>query len=135
MNYLPRRYPAVILCLVLFTLALGYAKLAAAQSVFELTTRGSSCKQNVQGSLLCKYNVGKDLEFSITAVGEPDAGISFLRSNINGDYFARFGVAHGCIIVAQGQATAQLATNDYAFVSPHNGLIYRSWEECRAARR
>jgi hypothetical protein len=78
---------------------------AAAQSLFQLTAQGTSCKALTDGSLFCRYVVGKDLEFSITSVGAPDAGISFLRSNFKrGDYFARFGVAHGCVVVAEGMA-------------------------------
>ena len=114
-------------------------EVTAAQSVFELAVKGASCKQNAQGNLLCKYQVGKDLEFSITAVGEADSGISFLRSNVDGDYFARFGVVHGCIIVAQGKATATAtatsARSEYAFVSPKNGRVYRTWQECQGAKQ
>lgn len=110
------------------------SKSAVAQSLFELAVRGALCKQNVQGSLVCNYKVGRDLEFSIAATGEADAGISFLRSNIKGDYYARFGVMHGCVIVSQGEAAAQSAPSEYAFVSPKNGRVYRTWQECQSAK-
>lgn len=83
---------------------------AFAQTAFEATTRGATCRQDVGGSRYCSYKVGKDLEFSIAAVGEPDAGVSFLRSNIKGDFYARFGVQHGCIIVAAGESAPKAAT-------------------------
>jgi hypothetical protein len=80
--------------------------------------------------------VGKDLEFSITAAGEDDVGISFLRSNFKGDYYARFGPSHGCIIVAQGESHSSTVArdfgSDYAFVSPKNGQVYRTWLECKS---
>ena len=79
---------------------------AFAQSTFDATVRGAACKQNASGALNCVYRVGRDLEFSITDAGATDVGISFVKSNIAGDYYARFGPQHGCVIVAQGQAIA-----------------------------
>jgi hypothetical protein len=108
--------------------------MVAAQSAFDATVRGTSCKALADGSLVCKYEIGKDLEFSITSVGEKDAGISFLRSSIKGDYWARFGVMHGCVIVLQGEAVSQSTALPFAFVSPKNGRVYKSWEECQRAR-
>lgn len=105
-----------------------------AQSAFEVAVRGAACRQNTNGALNCTYTVGRDLEFSITAAGEADAGISFLRSSIKGDYYARFGVLHGCIIVAQGEATTQPAPIDYAYVSPKTGRVYKSWQECQSGK-
>jgi hypothetical protein len=129
----PTRWPA--LCTLPIAIAL-LPTLATAGSVFDLTVRGASCKQNSQGSLICRYVVGSDLELSITAAGEADTGVSFLRSNIKGDYFARFGVAHGCVIVAEGGATAKVSAgpSDYAFISPKNGRVYRTWQECKASK-
>lgn len=108
--------------------------LVLAQSAFEAAVRGAACRQNDNGSLNCTYTVGRDLEFSLAAAGEADAGISFLRSSIKGDYYARFGVLHGCIIVAQGEATTQPAPIDYAYVSPKNGRVYKSWQECQSGK-
>lgn len=82
---------------------LGCASALAADTPFEATTRGTSCGSTSQGSLECKYKVGRDLEFSIAAVGQSDAGISFTRSSYTGDYYAPFGVQHGCVIIAYGQ--------------------------------
>ena len=110
---------------------------ATAGPAFDLTVRGASCKQNSQGSLICHYLVGKDLEFSVTAAGESETGVSFLRSNIKGDYFARFGVMHGCVVVAEGEATAKVSSGpaDYAFVSTKNGRVYQTWQECKVSKQ
>jgi hypothetical protein len=106
-----------------------------AQSLFDITARGMSCRSLSDSSLFCKYEIGNDLEFSITSVGREDAGISFLRSNIEGDYWARFGVMHGCIIVMQGEKTASRTKHaEYTFVSPKNGGAYQTWQECKSAR-
>ncbi len=108
-----------------------------AQTTYAATTRGASCRQNMEGSRLCTYRVGESLEISIAAVGEPDTGISFLRSDIRGDFYARFGVRHGCIIVAAGEsapAEARQPPDDLAFISPRTGLVYRTWQECSRAQ-
>jgi hypothetical protein len=109
-----------------------------AQTAFEAATRGAVCTQNVQGSRLCHYKIGRNLEISIAGVGEGDAGISILRSSIDGDFYARFAVLHGCVIVAAGNAAPPAATtNDglYAFISPRDGKIYKTWQDCAGVRQ
>jgi hypothetical protein len=113
------------------------ARPAHAQTTYELTVRGAECKQNTGGDLYCVYKVGRDLEFSIAGVGTPDAGISFLKSSFAGDFYARFGIQHGCVIVAAGEKAPGPATavgSDFAFVSPANGRVYRTWQECAKTR-
>ena len=121
-----------------FAWALAFAStgLWAADDPFDATTRGTTCSSTSQGSLECRYRVGRDLEFSIAAVGTPDAGISFTRSNYSGDYYARFGVAHGCVIVAYGERGLKEAKTPfaYAFVSPRNGRVYRQWSDCERGK-
>lgn len=122
--------------LMALVLTLSTERLAA-QSVFEATTRGANCTQNSDGARICRYKVGQGLEFSITGVGEPYAGISFLRSDIKSDYWARVGMQHRCIIVVAGERApkeALTAKGDFAFVSPRTGVVYRTWQECEAAR-
>lgn len=118
---------------VLVVLSFGCPSVFAADSPFDATTRGTSCTSSSQGSLECRYKVGRDLEFSIAAVGQPDAAISFTKSNYGGDYYARFGVQHGCVIVEYGERSLKDAKNapEFAFVSPRDGRVYRSWTECK----
>lgn len=109
---------------------------AVGQTAFQATTGGATCTQNTAGSRYCLYKVGKDLEFSITAVGEPNAGISFLRSSISGDFFARMGLLHRCVIVVAGEQAPEAARTPEggsAFVSARTGLVYRTWQECERA--
>jgi len=124
-----------VLASLLFIALAQVSQSAFAQSTFEATVRGASCKQNPNGAMNCVYQIGRDLEFSITDAGATDVGISFIRSNIAGDYYARFGPQHGCVIVAQGQAIASSAPPEFAFVSPRNGRVYRAWPECQAASK
>lgn len=108
-----------------------------AQTAFEATSKGARCTQNSQGTRLCRFEVGADLIVSITAVGEPDAGISFLRSNIEGDFFARTAIQHHCVIVSAGMKAPNAAKapgGDLAFVSPRTGRVYRTWQECETAQ-
>jgi hypothetical protein len=110
---------------------------AQAQTAFEASTRGARCTQNDQGVRLCRFEIGADLVVTITAVGEPDAGISILRSDFDGDFFARMALQHRCVIVSAGMMApeAARAPNGYlAFISPRTGLVYRTWQECEAAR-
>jgi hypothetical protein len=122
-----------------FAALLGFATIVAAAdpiTPFDAATKGASCKLNQQGALECTYKIGRDLEFIISAVGEPDAGISFTRSNYKGgDYYATFGILHGCVVVKHGERGLQdsKSASEYAFVSPRNGRVYREWRECQAA--
>ena len=122
--------------LISIAIALLYGHDANSQPLFNIVTSGTECKAASDGGLFCKYKIGKDLEFSITSVGDPDVGISFLHSNFNGDYFARFGVMHGCIIVARGMAAPEqnLPVDDFVFVSPKTGKIYKTWQDCRVIK-
>jgi hypothetical protein len=101
----------------------------AGGTAFEDTVAGKRCNQNTQ-TISCRYKVGKDLEFTIDGIGDPDTGISFLHSNFDGDYFATFGLRHGCVIVKHGRDPR--LPPDFAFVSPRNGKVYKTWEDCKA---
>ena len=113
------------------------ASLAHAQSAYEATTRGSSCTQNAQGNRIGKYDIGSDLRISIAAVGSFAAGISFLRSDITGDFFARMSFQHRCVIVAavkKAPKEALTALGQFAFISVRTGLVYRTWQQFEAAK-
>jgi hypothetical protein len=100
-------------------------------TAYEVTLSGKECKET-QHQLNCTYKVGKDLEFSIDGIGMPDTGITFTRSKgIEGDYLAQFGLIHGCIIIKHGK-NSKLFGKDFAFVSPKNGKVYKTWEDCKA---
>lgn len=107
-----------------------------AQTAYEAAARGASCNQDTSGARSCHFTIGHDLEIAIAAVGEPDVGISFLRSNQNGDFYGRFGRMHGCVIVMAGAhapEAARTAAGVAAFISPRNGKVYQTWQECRRA--
>lgn len=103
----------------------------AEDTAYEDTLSGKKCSEFHQ-QLNCEYKVGKDLEFSIDGIGMPDTGITFIRSKgIEGDYYPAFGLMHGCIIIKHGKGS-NLFGEDFAFVSPINGKVYKTWEDCKA---
>lgn len=128
------RVPAL---LVLATLPL-LPTVSVAQSAFDLTVRGTVCDATPpSGALHCIYRIGSDLEFSIADIGHDDATISVLRSNVDGDFFLRIGMVHGCAIVAAGARAPQSATGpatSIALVSPWTGKVVRTWAECDSER-
>jgi hypothetical protein len=105
------------------------ASSSVAESTYEATVSGMKCSQNSMGSLECTYNIGEDLEVNIVGVGDPDAGITIYKSKgIKGDYYPTFGLQHGCLIIKPGEKSGRIF--DYAFISPEDGKIYKTWQEC-----
>lgn len=124
-------------CFVFAICAFATPQVAASQTAFEAATKGASCTQNAQGTRLCRFEIGADLVITITAVGETDAGVSILRSDFDGDFFARMALQHRCVIVSGGMKAPEATKTPggyLAFISPRTGLVYRSWQECESAR-
>ncbi|MCI2284259.1 hypothetical protein L3081_13780 [Colwellia sp. MSW7] len=93
---------------------------------YEVILEGKKCQEDDYQQLNCSYKVGKDLHIEIAGIGQEDTGIAFLKSNFNGDYYGKFGLLHGCVIVNNGNSFS-----DFAFISPKNGKVYKSWENCK----
>lgn len=106
----------------------------AASTAYEDTLNGKKCTESSSQQLNCNFKVGKDLEFSIDGIGMPDTGITFARANFpSGDYYAGLGLMHGCVIVKHG-VDSKLSGSDFAFVSPQNGKVYKTWEACKQGK-
>ncbi|MDO8706692.1 MAG: hypothetical protein Q7J84_17280 [Sulfuricaulis sp.] len=99
----------------------------ASDSTYDAVVAGKKCQEGKNQSLSCSYTVGKNLLIEIAGIGSPDAGIAFLKSDYDGDFYGKYGVLHGCIII---NSTKDLFS--FAFVSPKNGKIYRTWQECKS---
>jgi len=107
-----------------------------AQSTLALVNEvyaGRDCqRQESINQLDCTYTVGEDLAFIIAGVGQRDASITVWRTvGYEGDFYASFGLLHGCVIVkpGSGNPAAQRAFQ-MAFVSPRTGEVYADWETC-----
>lgn len=81
----------------------------------------------------CRFQLGTDFQITLTGVGQPNAGIVYERSNFEGQFYASFGVAHGCVIVQAGLARRNAQRpHDIAFIQPRTGTVFNSWQECKA---
>lgn len=112
----------ILLCILL------HATSAWANETYDKTLAGKSCKEESQQQINCTYKIGKDLEILIAGIGLPDTGITFAKSDIDGDYYASFGMQHLCVIIKSGKDLLQ----GFAFISPQNGKVYPNWEACQS---
>ena len=109
---------------------------AAPLSTLQLTLQGKECRVVKNQTFVCDYNVGKDLKFRLEGIGLQGAGISFLRSSAAGDFFAMYGLGHGCVVVKRGKKGITTkrgpgSSADAAFVSPKSGKVYTKWKQCQ----
>ena len=81
----------------------------------------------------CRFLLGTDFQISLTGVGQSNAGIVYERSNFEGNYYASFGLAHGCVIVQTGLAQRSAPRpHEFAFIQPRTGKVFKTWQECKA---
>ncbi len=121
---------ALVLAVIAATVAVHSAPVVSGQepSTYGVVRMGTECRQNSLADLECEYRVGESLHFIIAGIGEPDAGIEILESSSQGDYYAKFGLLHQCVIVSPG--ARGLSPPDLVFVSPRTGKIHRDWVTC-----
>lgn len=113
-------------------IALFSAPVFAENQTYTDVVDGKSCKESSGQQIGCEYRIGKDLHIFIAGIGLPDTSITFYSSNYDGDYFARFGILHGCVIVAPGKSSNRDLIGNRAFISPVNGKVYEAWKSCKA---
>ena len=134
-HFAPRILAAAILCVI------SSPTLSGGKSSYDLVLAGKRCQTGTwDQTLSCEYVVGTGLAFAIAGIGQPDAVVTFMKSSFDGDFYATFGLLHGCVIVKCGAAGVNSehafqpgGLADYAFVSPRNGKVYKRWDECKAA--
>jgi len=73
-------------------LIISTAAFSTDKSTYELVLSGKSCKESSLQSIDCDYRVGKDLHITIAGIGQPDTGITFVKSSFDGDFYATFGM-------------------------------------------
>lgn len=112
----------------------------AGTSTYDEVLKGRQCAAHPGlQPLNCEYKVGADLHLSIDGIGQEDTGVTFMRSNAEGDFYATYGILHGCVVVKRGnkryspEPVGPDPMSDYAFISPRNGKVYRSWPQCKSA--
>jgi hypothetical protein len=110
-------------------------------SSYDFVLAGKKCETGTwDQTLSCEYTVGTGLKFAIAGIGQPDTAVSFEKSSSDGDFYASFGLLHGCVIVQRGRKGVEQddpmepgGVADYAFASPKNGKVSKRWDQCRAA--
>jgi hypothetical protein len=101
---------------------------------YEVALAGKKCKEGLAQEIECVFTIGKDLRIDIAGVGTDSAGATFIKSNFDGDYYATYGVLHGCIIVKPGKKTRAATLNaltDFAFISPRSAKVFNTWQQCQ----
>jgi hypothetical protein len=121
---------------LLAALLLAAASAAAQETPYAATSRGARCNLDASGTLTCHYVVGRDLEFTLRRVAEPDVALQIVRSNQAGDYYVEPELVSRCALVRYGERSMAISGSNYVFavVSGKNGLVYRSLRECRLSR-
>ena len=77
--------------------------LAGAKSSYALALEGKNCETSaLDQTISCEYIVGTGLTFAIVGIGLPDTAITFMKSSFDGDFYATFGLLHGCVIIKRG---------------------------------
>jgi hypothetical protein len=106
-------------------------------TTYDATLIGKNCEIYENQSIACEYQVGEGLHFVITDIGGQAGAVSFWKSSRESDFYAAFGLRHGCIVVRRGTQSvasipeaAQKLIDDVAYVSPANGKVYREWQKC-----
>jgi hypothetical protein len=133
---LPRTTPAGAFSGALVAALLCAAPAAALETPYAATNRGAQCGLQTDGTLSCRYRVGRDLEFTLYRVAEPDVRLEIARSNSEGDYTIESSLQDRCVLVRYGRRGMAAGGSDFVFaaVSGRNGMVYRSLPECRLGR-
>lgn len=126
---------------ILAVLCLPSIVVAGTTSTYDIVVSGKSCKDSGTRTVTCDYRVGKDLHFTVDGIGGPWTGITFIKSDYEGDFYATYGTGYGCIIVKPGKTNWKNpgcggpgSAFDYAFISLKSGNVYRDWEPCMKER-
>ena len=133
---MPRTTPAGA-CRGAIAVALLWATAVAAQETpYAATSRDAQCGLQTDGTLACRYRVGRDLDFMLLRVADPDVRLEILRSHPEGDYVVETELNSRCALVRYGRRGMAQGGSDFvmAAVSGRNGMVYRSLRECRLAR-
>ena len=111
---------------ILLTILLCFTQASiAANSTYNAVVAGKECEEGHNQNISCSYKIDNSLLIEIAGIGSQDAGIAFLKSDYKGKYYGKYGMLHGCIII---NSTENYAS--FAFISPKNGKVYHTWQEC-----
>lgn len=121
-----------LLLITVFVSAHAAGQSVAQQTLFDRVVSAAECKQSVNNGLMCEYKIGSNLRLAIKDAGGSDEVIGFSHSDINDDYYAI--MYSGCIVVVPGFATKNPPRDEGVYISPKNGRIYQTKQECQSAK-
>lgn len=121
----------------LFLICLPSSLVAGDTSTYDTVLSGKTCGPSGTQEIRCTYRVGKDLHFTVDGIGGLWTEITFIKSSYEGDFYATYGLGHGCVVVKRGKSNWENpgcggpgSAFDYAFVSSKTGEVYRDWQDC-----
>jgi hypothetical protein len=97
----------------------------ASDGTYNAVVKGKNCHEDRNQILSCSYKVGKTLRINIEGIGSPNTDIVFLKSDNKGDYYGQYGTEYECVEVYSVKDKASVG-----FISPRNGKVYKSGQEC-----
>lgn len=97
------------------------------KSLFQIINSSKTCAVT-KSKKDCSYQVEDYFKVSIASIGTDWTGIHFEKSNASMPIYASFGTRHGCVIINSP------GVPEFVFISPKNGAVYMSWQECSSAR-
>jgi hypothetical protein len=101
----------------------------AQNAAYDAVVKGMTCKQQTAGRMDCVYTVDDGLRFTIAGVGQADVVVNFTRVDSASAFVPGMAPLNGCVIVKPAQTRPDSLAN-MAFVSPHDGKVYRNWSTC-----
>ena len=99
------------------------------ESLLVIVNSAKICVSGDRGNE-CNYRIGDFFHVSIAGIRTTSAGIHFIKSDANQPIYASFGIGHGCVIVNRFK---EKTIPEFVFISPKNGVVYESWDDCSAA--
>ena len=117
--------------IILATLLMGCGSAMGEASTYDLLVKGKHCVEEYDQQLTCNYKIGNDFHLAIVGIGLTDTAVTFMKSDLDGEYYGTFGLLHGCVIVKKGTKNKTTNPFEFAFISHKNGKIYKDWQSCK----
>jgi hypothetical protein len=116
----------IILIIALALFSTGAWGEEVSNPLLKTVLESRTCTVNSFNSRVCRFRIGNDLDFEITAIGEPDVSVTVLKASDfdNADYYLKFGGVHGCIIIGGPEPL------DYVFIHPRTAEVYEVYPNC-----
>lgn len=104
----------------------------AEKTTYEMVLAGKECKEGSAQKTTCHYKIGESLDFIISGIGTTDTMVAFLKSDIDGDFYASYSKKYECVFVRSGMEKKGAKRSPFtAFISLKNGEVYNDRVKCK----